>query len=306
MPSGSKVKGYFNAFLSAFSFGLIPLFVIPIKAAGISMDVVLFYRFFFAAIMIGTFLLVKRGSFQVSLIDLAKLALMGLLYAFSAEFLFMGYDLLSAGIASTVLYTYPVLVAIILYFFFKEKISLITKLSILFALLGVMIMSWEGGGSMNFNIYGVVIVMLSALSYALYMIMVSKGGIKGSEVMVTFYSVLFSSLFYAIKTLGLGGTLVYTDPYWLGFIGAFSLVTTVLSVLCIVFAIQLIGSTSTAVLGAFEPVVAVLISVFMFGEKLTWNLFVGVVLIVCALFLSVMGNQFQKNKNKKTISSGSV
>lgn len=159
---------------------------------------------------------------------------------------------------------------------------------------------------MSFNMYGVVIVMLSALSYALYMIMVSKGGIKGSEVMVTFYSVLFSSLFYAIKTIALGATLIYTDPYWLGLIGIFSLVTTVLSVLCIVFAIQLIGSTSTAVLGAFEPVVAVLISVFVFGEKLTWNLFVGVVLIVCALFLSVMGNQFQKNKSKKVISSESV
>ena len=298
MPSGIKVKGYFNAFLSAFSFGLIPLFVIPIKKAGISMDLVLFYRFFFAALMIGSFLLVKRGSFQVRAMDLGKLALMGLLYALSAEFLFKGYDLLSAGIASTVLYTYPVLVAIILYFFFKEKISLITKLSILFALLGVMIMSWEGGGSMNFNIYGVVIVMMSALSYALYMIMVSKGGIKGSEVMVTFYSVLFSSLFYAIKTQVLGQTLWYTDLYWLGVIGVFSLVTTVLSVLCIVFAIQLIGSTSTAVLGAFEPVVAVLISVMMFGEKMTWNLVTGVILIVCALFLTVMGNQFQKNKTK--------
>lgn len=288
MPLGNKVKGYFNAFLSAFSFGLIPLFVIPIKKAGISMDMVLFYRFFFAAVMIGAYLLLRRSSFRISLADGGKLFVMGVLYALSAEFLFIGYDLLSAGIASTVLYTYPVLVAIILYFFFKEKISLITKLSIFFALMGVVIMSWEEGG-MKFNISGVLIVMFSALSYGLYMIMVSKGGIRRNEVMITFYSVLFSALFYAVKTLALGGTLLYTDPYWLGVISVFSLVTTVLSVLCIVFAIQLIGSTHAAILGAFEPVVAVLISVILFGEKMTWNLLSGVILIVCALFLSVMG-----------------
>lgn len=301
MPSGSKFKGYFNAFLSAFTFGLIPLFVIPIKAAGISMDVVLFYRFFLAAVMIGIFLAFTKVSFKLSLCDSFKLMIMGALYALSADFLFTGYDLLSAGIASTVLYTYPTLVAIILSVFFKEKISLVTKLSIFFALLGVMIMSWDGN-ALNFNVYGVIVVLLSALSYAVYMVMVSKGGIKTSEVMVSFYSVLFSSFFYAGKSLLLGESLIYTDLHWLGVIALFSLVTTVLSVLCIVFAIQIIGSTSVAVLGAFEPVVAVFISVLMFGERLTWNLVTGVVLIVCALFMSVLGNQYQKNKTKRAIS----
>lgn len=292
MPVAPKIKGYFNAFLSAFSFGLIPLFVIPIKKQGISMDVTLFYRFFLAAMMIGFFLLIKRSSFwKVSLVDLFKLSIMGVLYALSAEFLFLGYDLLSAGVASTVLYTYPVMVAIILFSFFKEKITWSTKLSIFFALCGVMMMGWEGS-KMEFNLYGVGIVLLSAFSYALYMVMVSKGKLKTDEISLTFYSVLFSAVFYAFKVIFTKQSLVYIELNWLSFIFLFSLVTTVLSVLCIVFAIQVIGSTAAAIMGALEPVVAVLISVILFSEKVTWNLVTGCILIFCALFLSVLGNRF--------------
>lgn len=293
MPVGNKVNGYFNAFLSAFSFGLIPLFVIPIKNEGISMDVTLFYRFLLATFMIGGFLLLTKRSIKITKLDLGKMSVLGILYALSAEFLFKGYDLLSAGIASTVLYTYPVIVAVIQATFFKEKISLLTILSISFALIGVMLMGITEG-VLDFNFYGVVIVLLSALSYALYMIIVSKGNIRVGEVALTFYSVLFSSLFYGAKTIALGESLIFTDIYWLGFIGLFSLVTTVVSVLCIVFAIQIIGSTTSAILGAFEPVVAVMISVVLFGEKLTWNLVTGIVLILSALVLSVMSNGLRK------------
>lgn len=295
MPQGSKLTGYLNALLSAVSFGFIPSFIIPLKQNAISMDVSLFYRFLFAALMIGAFQVMRRGSLKVRGKDLGKLCVMGILYALSAEFLFQGYDLLSPGIASTVLYTYPVMIAMILTIFFREKISLISKLSIFFALIGVMTMSWEGSG-MSFNLFGVLIVALSALSYALYMLIINKGVIKADGIAMTFYSVLFSSLFYAVKTTWHGESLIFTDVKWLSFIALFSLVTTVLSVLCIVFAIALIGPTVAAILGALEPVVAVLISVLVFDEKASWTLVTGVVLIISALCLSVLGNQFQDKK----------
>ncbi len=282
------LKGYIFAAASAISFGLIPLFVIPVKRAGISMDVTLFYRFLIAAVMIGAYVLIRKNSLRIRRPDLPKLVIMGLLYALSAEFLFLGYDAMSAGIASTVLYVYPIIVALILAFGFGEKISWITKLSIGIALFGVMFMSWEGE-SMKFNWVGTLIVLASATSYALYMIIVNKGRLMASGIVVTFYSVLFSSLFYGIKAIINGQSLVLDSAYWYGFITIFSFVTVVISVLCIVLAINLVGSTPTAVLGALEPAVAVWVSVFFFGEKATWNLILGLVLILSALTVNILG-----------------
>lgn len=282
------VKGYIYAAASAISFGLIPLFVIPIKRAGISMDVTLFYRFLLAALMIGAYVLIRKGSLKLRSSDLPKLFFMGILYALSAEFLFLGYDAMSAGIASTVLYIYPLIVAGILYLGFGERISLSTKISMGLALIGVMILSWEGE-NMKFNWIGTLIVLGSALSYAMYMIVVNKGRLHASGVVVTFYSVLFSAIFYAIKSVWVGESLVLNSPYWLGFISVFSLVTVVISVLFIVLAINLIGSTPTAVLGALEPVVAVWISVLFFDEKATSNLLIGLIVIIGALIVNIFG-----------------
>lgn len=284
----SIVKGYLFAAGSAISFGFIPLFIIPLKRAGVSMDVTLFYRFLFGAMMIGAYCLVRKNSLRIRQKDLPKLVVMGLLYALSAEFLFLGYDAMSAGIASTVLYVYPLMVALILHFGFGERISLFTRISIALALLGVAFMSWEGE-SMQFNLWGTLIVLASSLAYALYMIVVNKGRLQASGVTVTFYSVLFSSVFYGLKTLVSGQSFLLDSSAQLGFIAVFSLVTVVVSVLFIVLAINLIGSAPTAILGALEPAVAVWVSVFFFDEKATWNLMAGLVLVLSALLVNISG-----------------
>lgn len=49
--------------------------------------------------------------------------ILGLLYALSSEFLFLGYDYLTPGIASTLLFVYPVIVALIMLVFFKERMT---------------------------------------------------------------------------------------------------------------------------------------------------------------------------------------
>lgn len=292
-----KVKGYIAAAISAISFGLIPLFVVPVKKAGISMDVTLFYRFFLGGVMIALYMVTRGISLRLHRSDVPKLAAMGVFYALSSEFLFQGYDLLTVGIASTLIYTYPIIIAVILYFGFGEQISPAAKLSIVLATAGVFCMSWEGG-NMEFNLYGVIIVMLGSLAYALYMLMVNRGNLKVRGVSLTCYSLLFSSAFYAVKTLITGQSFLLPSTYWLGFIGGFSLITTVISVLAMVIAIQLIDSTPTAVLGALEPVVAVWIAIIFFGEIVTWNLIAGVVLIISALLVNILGARIRTLRSK--------
>jgi len=289
-----KLKGYFYAALSAISYGMIPLFAIPFKNQDISFDTVLFYRFFFAAVMIGSFLFIKRSNLKVSLKELPTLVLLGVMFALSSTCLFMGYDYLSAGVASTILFMYPVFVALIMAIFFRERITWITSGAIILALIGVWILSVKGE-DFEVNVPGLIIVLLSALFYAFYIVLVNKSNVKTmSGAKLTTYSMFFCSVFFMVKTFLQGGNLALPSVSATGLIVVFAFVTTVISCISLVYAVHYIGSTPTAILGAVEPVTAVIISVALFSEALTVNLIVGIVLIVGAVILNILSDSFLK------------
>ncbi|WP_337249944.1 DMT family transporter [Chryseobacterium rhizosphaerae] len=236
-----KLRGYMLGTLSAVSYGLIPIFILPIKQAHFSVDVTLFYRFFFSALLVGGYLLYSKESFKINKKETLILAVLGICYALSSEFLFLGYDFLTPGIASTVLFIYPVIVALIMFFFYKEKLNRLSIVSLLFAFAGVIVLCLKGSG-LEINFTGLGIVMLSSLFYALYMVIVNKSDLKVSGFKLSFYSMLFTSLFFMIKT-GLEGQSLTIPSLSLFFnFLIFAFLTTVISSLCLVYAIKYIGS----------------------------------------------------------------
>ena len=119
--TNNRLKGFTYGAVAAASYGMNPLFALPLYGAGMSVDSVLFYRYFFAVVMLGILMKVKKQSFALKKADILPLAVMGLLFSFSSFFLFESYNYMDAGIASTILFVYPVLVAIIMAVFFHEK-----------------------------------------------------------------------------------------------------------------------------------------------------------------------------------------
>lgn len=282
-----KFKGYALGIISSVSYGLIPIFILPVKQAHFSLDITLFYRFLFSALMIGGYLLYTKENFFINKKEALILAILGICYALSAEFLFLGYDYLTAGIASTVLFIYPVMVALIMFFFYKEKLNRLSITSLFLAFAGVIVLCLKGKG-LEINYAGLGIVMMSSLFYALYIIIVNKSDIKVSGFKLSFYSMLFTSVFFMIKSLiGKESFDIPSVTVFFNFV-IFALLTTVISTLCLVFSIKSIGSTAAAILGALEPVVAVMVSVLMFDEKFTFNLFIGIVLILLGVILNVL------------------
>lgn len=285
-----KLKGYVLGIISSASYGLIPLFILPIKQAHFSLDITLFYRFLFSALMIGGYLFYSKENFSLNKKEIVILATLGICYALSSEFLFLGYDFLTPGIASTVLFIYLVMVALIMFFVYKERLTRLSLASLLFAFTGVIILCLKEGAGFQINYLGLGIVMLSSLFYALYIIIVNKTNIKVSGFKLSFYSMLFTSGFFMIKaSIGNESFTIPSLTIFFNFL-IFALLTTVISSLCLVYAIKYIGSTPTAILGALEPVVAVLVSVLMFHEKFTFNLFMGITLILLGVILNVLSN----------------
>ncbi|WP_297978868.1 DMT family transporter [uncultured Capnocytophaga sp.] len=281
------VKGYLCAFISAFTYGLIPLFMIPIKKAeSFSVDATLFYRFLIASGAILLFLCYQKQRLRISLREGLIMSILGLLYALSAEFLFLAYDYLSPGIASTIFFSYPIIVALVLVLFYKEKITLPTVLSLLLVVAGVGVLSIKEGSTINY--VGLGISLLGALVYALYILIVNKVRIEASGVKISFYSMLFSSLYFWVKTLILGESIAIPSFSLVGDITLFAIITTSLSLVSLVYSVRYIGSTPTAIMGAFEPIVAVLISVGLFGEALTSSLIIGGMVIIAGVLIDII------------------
>ena len=294
-----KFKGYAYGLISSISYGLIPLFILPIKQANFSMDTTLFYRFFFSALIVGAYLFIKKQSFKIDVKQLPVLFVLGLLYGISADALFLGYDYLSAGIASTLLFVYPLIVAIIMAVFFKERITISTIAAIIFVLAGVILLSFKDG-KFELNPLGLGIVFVSALGYGLYIVTVNKSkarDIKGFT--LSFYSFLFTTIYYAIKMI------IHKESFILPSLEltinffTFAFVTTVISSIALIFAIKNIGSTATSILGASEPVVAVAVSVLIFGEDFSMSLALGIFMIILGVMLNVIGDAYQQKRLKK-------
>ena len=287
------VKGYLCAFISAFTYGLIPLFMIPIKKEeSFSVDATLFYRFLIASGAIVFFLFYQKERLRISFREMLIMSLLGLLYALSAEFLFLAYDYLSPGIASTIFFSYPIIVALVLILFYKEKLTIPTLLSLLLVVVGVGVLSIKKGEALNY--IGLGISLLGALVYALYIVIVNKVRIESSGVKISFYSMLFSSFYFLVKSLLLRESITISSWALAGDLTLFAIITTSLSLVTLVYAVRYIGSTPTAIMGAFEPIVAVLISVGLFGEQLTPSLVIGGMVIITGVLIDILFRKHPK------------
>ena len=275
----NKTKGFIYGAIAAASYGMNPLFALPLYAAGMSVDTVLFYRYFFAAIVLGILMKMQHQSFVLHKADVLPLVIMGLLFSFSSLLLFMSYNYMDAGIASTILFVYPVMVAVIMGVFFKEKISAITVFSILLALSGIALL-YQGDGDKPLSTLGIIFVLLSSLSYAIYIVGVNRSTLKNlPTTKLTFYAILFGLSVYIVR---------------LNFCMALAILPTAISLVCTALAIHYIGSTPTAILGALEPVTALFFGVMLFHEKLTPRLMVGILMIITAVTLIIIGKSLIK------------
>ena len=284
--TNDRLKGFTYGALAAASYGLNPLFALPLYGAGMKVDSVLFYRYFFAIVMLGILMKVKKQSFALKKTDILPLAVMGLLFSFSSLFLFESYNYMDAGIASTILFVYPVMVAIIMAIFF-EKVSFITMFSIALAFTGISLL-YEGGDGRTLNLLGVLFVILSSLTYAIYIVGVNRSSLKNlPTAKLTFYALLFGIIIYVVRLDFC--TALQPVPAPLLWVNVFSLALfpTIISLIAMTLSIHRIGSTPAAILGALEPVTALFCGVVVFGEQLTPRIMLGVLMILTAVTLII-------------------
>lgn len=297
----TKLKGTIYGIIAAVSYGTNPLGALLLYQEGINAHSVLFYRFSLAVALLALLMLVQKKSFAVNRKELAVLVSLGVLFAVSSLTFFTSFHYMDAGISATMLFVYPVMVAVIMAVFFKERLTAVTVLSIALSLTGIALL-YKGGGE-TLSTLGVALVMVSSLTYALYIVVVNRSFLLMSSVKLTFYVLLSCMVCIAAHSFLDSGThlqLLTTPAMWLHAL-MLALVPTVISLVLMVMAVHAIGSTPTAILGALEPLTAVLIGISVFGERLTPRLAIGITLIVIAVLLIIAGKSFSVKRVRNVL-----
>lgn len=285
----AKAKGYILGSIAAASYGMNPLFALPLYKAGMDPDSVLFFRYLFAIPLLGIMIKARGRSFKIQRKETFPLIIMGLLVALSSLTLFLSYNYMAAGIASTLLFVYPIMVALIMAMVFKEKLALQTIVCMLLALGGIGLLYKSEDGS-TLSLIGTLLVFASSLSYAIYIVGINQTSLKNvATLKVTFYVLLFGLSLFVARLLYSGVLNTPGQWYLWANLLALAVFPTAISFLCTTGAIQYIGSTPTAILGALEPVTAIFFGIAVFGESLTVRESFGLVMIIVAVTLVIAG-----------------
>ena len=285
----AKAKGYILGSIAAASYGMNPLFALPLYKAGMDPDSVLFFRYLFAIPLLGIMIKARGRSFKIQRKETFPLIIMGLLVALSSLTLFLSYNYMAAGIASTLLFVYPIMVALIMAMVFKEKLALQTIVCMLLALGGIGLLYKSEDGS-TLSLIGTLLVFASSLSYAIYIVGINQTSLKNvATLKVTFYVLLFGLSLFVARLL-YSGVLNTPDQWYLwANLLALAVFPTAISFLCTTGAIQYSGPPPPAILGALEPVTAIFFGIAVFGESLTVRESFGLVMIIVAVTLVIAG-----------------
>ena len=346
----SKAKGFFFGILAAVSYGVNPLGAKYLYEEGLNVESVLFYRYGLAALIIGMIMAGKMiagrkvastssatgkdsatephssvtepvevtgyESFKVSRGELSTLTALGLMFVISSLTLYCSFLYLDSGVACSLLFVYPVMTAVLMAMLYGEKITKATAAAIALSLVGVLLL-YKGDGETVLSTVGVLLVMVSALSYALYIIVANRASAPESELgtrhsklskyiplphRVTIHRLDMSAMklsFYVLIVCAVSMVLfsftsaerhlmpLVTGREW-GYSLMLAIVPTVFSLVSMGIAVRIIGSTPTAIMGALEPLTAVVIGLTVFHEALTVNLVVGILLILTAVITIIL------------------
>lgn len=281
----SQLKGYAYGAIAAAAYGTNPIFARPLYDDGMTPDSVLFMRYAMAIPIVGLMLAMRGKDFRVTgWRNWATIAFMGFLMAVSSLTLFLSYNEMNVGIASTLLFFYPILVALIMAGVYHERLQWVTVISLVLALCGIGLL-YKGEDGATLSLWGTSLVMMSALSYALYIVGINQTSLHAMPTLkITFWVLIFGLMLFVVTLTANPEKMAWPQHWYMwGNLLGLAVFPTTISFICTAKAIQNIGSTAAAILGALEPVTAVILGILILGERVTGREVLGMVLILGAV-----------------------
>ena len=291
--SKEALIGYPAGIITGITYGLNPLFGVPLMKNGMPVESILFFRYAIAVLILGVVLLSDRQNFKVSWKQFGILLVLGVLYTASSTFLFKSYNYIPSGLATTLVFLFPVLVAVIMVFL-RVFPSWQVWVAIVATFIGVIIMT-QSDSTREIDTVGVLLSLGSALSYAFFVVIINRNKAISniSNSLLTFYVLLVGAIFFLSRVTATGGNLtvgIETKVDCLNLVGL-AVLPTIVSTATLAVATRNIGATKASVLGVFEPITAILVGTLVFGEALTNNIIVGILIAMFAVTFMIISTK---------------
>jgi len=280
--------GYLAGIISGITYGMNPLFGVPVIEKGLDVNSLLFYRYGVATLLMLAYMLVARKQIRITWKQFGLMAILGVLFTGCSLTLFEAYKYIPSGIATSILYVYPIMVALIM-MFFGQFPSWKTWLSIFAGVAGAVLLSLKDeGGFIDWR--GITLVVASGLCYTMFIVIVNQSKQVKSipNLTLTFYCFLIGSvMLFALSGFGVHLNKVPDAVSWLNVLGL-AVLPTAIATITLAAATKTVGATKTSILGILEPLTAIIIGTLVFDEPFSPNVAFGVVLILFAILFMIL------------------
>ncbi|MBL8045933.1 MAG: DMT family transporter [Anaerolineales bacterium] len=282
----SRLVGFLLIILSAAAFGTLAIFARWADDAGADGVTTLFFRFALSAVVMVSVLLLRREAWPRGA-DLVRLILMGGVGYFGQSLCYVtAIQYAPAGLVALLLYLYPIFVTILSVIFLKEKLTRAKIVALVLASLGTALtVAPEEGAVGGQQWIGIGLAVLAAAIYSIYILV-------GTQVMKRVSVVQSSSVIMSAAAMSFGAAMLVGGPQlptaafngWVAII-AIVIISTLLPILLFLDGLNRIGPVNASMLSTLEPVVTVLLAVWLLNETLRPISLVGGAFILLAVLL---------------------
>lgn len=251
-----------------------------------------FLRFAVASLFVLPFLLNNRGK---QLLHVRALTPISLFATANVTFFIIGVNYTTANIGSVIYAAVPLLTALIIFIFFKKRLSLSKEVGIGIGFGGVLVITllplFEKGNPFAGDLLGNFFLTLAIIMWSFYLVFSKKLQERYSPFLITSYFILLST----IVLLPFFLWELFTQPGWWGQVtgwGIFSVfyvavIITVLNYTLNQYAIKHGGAVLASTMFYISPVFSFVINFFLLGELLTPGFIFGSLLALLGTYLVV-------------------
>lgn len=280
-------KGIMYVVLSAILFGIMPMLTKISYQYGGNAYSVAFGRFFFGSILLYIVILIIPGcSVKIKRTQMIQILWLSFAYALVPILLYASYNYIGSGMATTLHFTYPVAVIVILFVFFREKLNLKQIICTILCISGILMLYTPNG---QVSVQGVLLALISGLVYSLYIIFFEKSVVKTlPPLKLSFWMSLFSAAEIGLISLVSGNMVFHMEMRgWIAEI-ALALLATVFALVLFQKGLLLCGAIKASLLSTFEPLTSIIIGVLIFQEFLTLKEYIGIICILLSVVILVV------------------
>lgn len=288
MNNKNYIKGICYIVISAIGFGVMPILAKLAYNGGANAVTTLCLRFTFATLILLYYIKDRKLSLKLNKIQTRYMLMVGLLSSLTSVLLFSAYNYISAGMATTVIYCYPVIVMILSSIIYKENLKLVKVISLIITLIGMFIMM--DISSSSYSNKGLFMVIGAAICYAVYIIAASNKHLANIDSYVTtFYISVISGVVGLISGVASNELVFNISFYGLIAIVALAFISTIVALKAFIQGVKMIGASNAAIFSTLEPIVSLILGVLILGEPVNMRIITGAIFIIGAMILLAKG-----------------